>query len=138
MIEMLEDEIIHKFIEESNNTNDLSEEEEEDPDVYEETKRSNPSWIWKNPKSMSFNLRQDGSDIGIARIEVTLHNDSGSHSRNSILCGIYTIATCNIRPGYRVIPLLNPENGNAIENAFIFGKFMYTNRKAGNNHNNNS
>ena len=137
MIEMMEDEIVHKFIEDNNeDDDDFVEEEQEHEEMLQENdlsestlankeKKFNYStWVWRDPNTMSFQVLEDGSDLGLARIEVILHNGS-SNSRNSITCGIYTIATRNIRPGFRMIPLLNPENGEIIDNAFIFGRFVY-------------
>jgi hypothetical protein len=82
------------------------------------------AWIWPSPPQFSCIVNRNGNDLALLRFEVT----RCGHRRqrlSSSLFGEYTIAVRNIREGYRVVPLVNPDTGIILEKSFVFARFQY-------------
>ena len=68
-------------------------------------------WIWKNkPVTFFTKVQKNGDDLAILHFELVK-----LHKQRKMLCGEYTISSVNIRNGFRVIPVRNPQTGETLQ-----------------------
>ena len=78
-------------------------------------------WIWKNkPVTFFTKVQKNGDDLAILHFELVK-----LHKQRKMLCGEYTISSVNIRNGFRVIPVRNPQTGEAMEDSYLFACFEF-------------
>ena len=82
------------------------------------------AFVWKRPPTFKSPLYNNGIDLALLRFEIMRH-EGGRQRRSSNVCGEYTIAACNVREGYRVVPLVSSHTGELLDGSFIFAKFHY-------------